>query len=98
MITKKQAQKIIYQKINEKDLSWPDRPEMVILEEETIEKEYGWIFFYQSKKFMESGNISDALAGNAPYIFNKHSGEIIVTGTAYPIDYYITEYERRINV
>ncbi len=34
------------------------------------------------------------LAGNAPYIVNKHSGQLQVTGTAHDIEYYIDEYEQ----
>ena len=37
-----------------------------------------------------------ALAGNAPYIVNRHTGEIRTTGTAQPIEQYIEEYEREL--
>ena len=33
------------------------------------------------------------LGGNAPFIVNRASGEIIETGTAYEIDRYIKDYE-----
>ena len=36
----------------------------------------------------------DTLVGNAPYIVNKYTGEVIETGTAYPIEEYIEEYEK----
>ncbi len=29
----------------------------VVLDGETIEKPYGWIFFYQSKKYLETGEL-----------------------------------------
>jgi hypothetical protein len=34
--------------------------------------------------------------GNAPYIVNKNTGEIIEAGTAYDIEYYIKEYESKL--
>lgn len=65
-----------------------------LLEEETCDKPYGWIFFYQSKRFQETGNWRNSLLGNAPFIFNRVSGEISVTGTAHPLEHYVDKYER----
>lgn len=65
----------------------------VILDDETIEKAWGWVFFYQSKAFIDSGDFRDMLGGNAPLIVNRSSGKIIETGTAYEIEHYIKEYE-----
>ena len=64
-----------------------------ILKDETIEKDWGWVFFYQSLAFLESGDFRDMLGGNAPIIVNKLTGTLIHTGTAYEIEYYIKEYE-----
>ena len=71
-----------------------DDDQYVILEEETIEKEWGWVFFYQSKKYIESGDIGEMLPGNAPYIVNKKNGRLHVAGTAEDIEYYINEFEQ----
>jgi hypothetical protein len=66
----------------------------VVIESQTIDKPYGWVFFYQSRAFAESGRITEAYAGNAPLIFNRVFCEYHVTGTAKPIEQYIEEYER----
>ena len=66
----------------------------VILDEETIEKEFGWVFFYQSSRYLESGNAIDMLFGNAPIIVNKHDGTIQVAGIAQPIEEYLRDYEK----
>jgi immunity protein 35 of polymorphic toxin system len=63
--------------------------EVVIIGSATIEKSYGWIFFYDSKEFLESGNFSDRLAGNAPIVVAKADGRIHTTGTAYPLQHYL---------
>ena len=73
-----------------------DPPEFVVMDENTIEKEWGWVFFYNSERYLKTGAISHALAGNAPFIVNRHTGEIRVTGTALPIERYIEEYEREL--
>lgn len=42
-----------------------------IRDERTLEKEYGWIFFYDSKEFLETQNDLYTLVGNAPVVFEK---------------------------
>jgi len=70
-----------------------DNDERVILDEYTIAKEYGWYFFFNSKRFMDTGDDRYRLAGNAPFLVTKKGGKIIQFGTAYSIDYYIEQYE-----
>jgi len=67
--------------------------ETIILYEETIKKPYGNIYFYTSKKLYETGDDRYAVAGNAPFLVEKETGNIIVFGTARTEDYYIKEYE-----
>ena len=58
-------------------------------------KPYGWVFFYQSSAFLKDpDNRSLALAGNAPFIVDRRSGEIRVLRTGAPLDASLTEYER----
>jgi len=73
--------------------------EIIILDDETIEKEFGWVFFYTSRKFLETGNVLHALVGNAPIIVDKN-GTLHMTGTSKPIEEYIREFEakRKINL
>ncbi len=84
---------MVYREINA-SASSGDREEFVILDDLTREKPWGWVFFYNSKSFVETGDINDSLAGNAPYIVNKHTGELFVTGTAEEIEHYIEQYEK----
>lgn len=58
----------------------------------TQEESFGWVFFYQTKEFLETGNLSAMLAGNAPFIVNRRDGGIHVLGTANPVDVYLREY------
>lgn len=61
----------------------------------TREESFGWIFFYQSKEYLDTENFSAMLAGNAPFIVDKESGTLHVLGTAQPVDFYVEEYVRR---
>lgn len=72
--------------LNEMDLN------VCLLTEHTIEFEYGWVFFYQSAEYLRTGDYSEILLGNAPFIINKYDGSLYVTGTAYSEEVYIEEY------
>ena len=73
MITKDQAIDLVNDQLRKMDT--PDFPFM-IAERHTIDKPYGWVFFYNSKKFLETGEFLYRLAGNGPIILNKFTGEI----------------------
>ena len=65
-----------------------------IVRECTVAKPYGWIFFYQSKDFLDGGNAPTQLAGNAPIIVDRNTSELRVTGTSRPLEHYLEEYEK----
>jgi len=77
------------------DCGWPMPVSMecLILDEHTIEREWGWVFFYQSREFVETGEARTMLSGNAPIIVCRHDGTLRHTGTALPVEKYIEEYE-----
>ena len=52
------------------------------------------MFFYDTKEYVASGNVLHALAGNAPIIINRHTGELVHTGTAREIDFYVENYRK----
>lgn len=66
--------------------------QLMVMDQYTIEFKYGWAFIYQSKEYIESGDISTALGGNGAVIINKFDGKIHQTGSAHPPEKYITEY------
>jgi len=65
-----------------------------ILDECTIERSWGWVFFYDSKLHRDTGDVQFAIAGNAPFIVRRTDGAILVTGTAKEIDEYIQDFQR----
>lgn len=79
-----------------KDWSNEDFPEdeLIVLREDIIDRPKFWVIRYTSKLWNETGEMKYAIAGNAPIIVNKNSGEMIETGTAHSIDYYIDAYEK----
>ena len=61
----------------------------------TIEKTYGWIFFYVTQKYVETGEFQYALAGNGPLVVEKQDGAVYRLGTSRPVEENIREFERR---
>ena len=51
-------------------------------------------FSLGAARYLETGDLSFCLAGNAPIIVDARTGAATVTGTAHPVEHYIAEYER----
>jgi hypothetical protein len=66
--------------------------ELRILDEHTLEADFGWVFFYQSQRFLETGDFPGQLLGNAPLIVDRRDGTLHVTGTANPVEHYVHQY------
>jgi Immunity protein 35 len=64
-----------------------------IIEDATQEVFCGWVFHYQSKRYLESREIGHAFAGNAPILIDARDGSLHITGTAHPNDYYLRNYQ-----
>ena len=79
------------------DLTYNQQRVTLVLTE-LREESFGWVFFYDSKEFLETGDFSMALAGNAPILIDKMTGELTVTGTAYSIEYYIEHYKAKLGL
>jgi hypothetical protein len=70
-----------------------DENKIVIIDSATIKKDYGWYFFSQTKKYLETKNPLDGVVGNGPILVKKENGEVIRFGTALPVEEYIEMYE-----
>lgn len=46
----------------------------VILEDATREEDFGWVFFYESRRYLETRNRSHQLVGNGPLIVDRQGG------------------------
>lgn len=72
----------------------PVEEDVVIDESQTIEEPFGWVYFYNSRRYLETGNFRDQLIGNAPIVVDRSSGTIHETGTAKPLEEYLRPLRR----
>ena len=68
--------------------------ELAVLDDRTIETDFGWVFFWNSKRYLETDEFQYALAGNGPLIVDRRDGSIHETSTAEPIEEIMENYRR----
>lgn len=68
--------------------------EFVIQKDKTITKDYGWIFFYTTKEYAETGDMQYQLPGNAPLVVLKEDGSTEFLSSSIPPEQAIIEYEK----
>lgn len=67
----------------------PADEEAAIDEKQTIEEALGWVYFYNSRQFLETGDFRHQLLGNAPIVVERSTGTVQETGTAKPLEEYL---------
>jgi hypothetical protein len=53
---------------------------LALMEEKTVAKSYGWVFFYDSRQYIETRSVFDAIGGNGPVVVLAESGEVVRLG------------------
>lgn len=90
MIELEVAMKLAKEKLRE--LEEESEIELALLLDDVFEFDYGWLFGYQSKSFVESGDLDTLVGGNAPIIVDKYNSTVHLTGTRRESDFYIKAY------
>ena len=90
MITVDKARQLATKKVDElgKEANVP----LSILKDDIEDFEYGWMFFYQSKEYLDTGNPGKMVGGNAPIIVDKYNALVHITGTSRDENFYIEKY------
>jgi putative addiction module CopG family antidote len=89
---KQEAQGLAEQYLSKMQISPP--MELEIFDEHTIETDFGWVFFWNSKRYLETDEFQYALAGNTPLIVDRRDGSIHQTSTADSIEEIIKRHRR----
>ena len=69
--------------------------ELVILDQHTIEDDFGWVFFWNSREYAEMGDYIYALSGNGPLIVDRSDGSIHEIPSAESIEAALARYRRK---
>ena len=94
MLTREEARQAVSSLLGARAPWMAADDEWMILDSETIERSWGWVFFHTSKRWHETQAIGYAVAGNAPHIVERVSGRLFQLGTSNPVEHYIGNYER----
>jgi Immunity protein 35 len=68
----------------------------LVLDDKIIERPFGWIFFYNSEKFLTTRNVIHRLAGNGPVFVNRETGAVAFFGSTPPLEVILAEYESKL--
>jgi Immunity protein 35 len=64
-----------------------------LVEEDTLEKPYGWYFRAQSKRWLETRAFEDLLVGSGGFLVERETGHIIEFGSTRSIESHFEHYE-----
>ena len=67
--------------------------DLVLRPELTAETDVGWVFFYESRRYLETRDDRDRLMGNAPILVGL-GGDVHLLGTERPVEEYIDDFRR----
>jgi hypothetical protein len=104
MVTRQQADQAVDTYLDEHEIATFDFDSPLPLHEDrhlqklvvvrVDEHDFGWLYFYDSTRHVETNDVRDALVGNAPLIVDRTDGKLYVTGTAHPVEHYLEEFRR----
>jgi hypothetical protein len=57
-----------------------------------LEIDVGWVFGWNTRTFLEHGDLLSSLAGNAPLLVDRRNGSWHELGTAEPVEAYVERY------
>lgn len=89
-MTKQQAKEIAVKAIS----NLKPGTEFVVLDDKTVEKDFGWVFFYSPTKYLETKDPKYLTPGNSPIIVDRADGATHFLPTSVPPPRAIEIYEQ----
>jgi hypothetical protein len=72
-----------------------DEPENVVLDEKTLDKGFYFVFFYESKRYLETNDPRDKLYGSTAIIVEKDNGAFHELGAARSVESQLRHFEAK---
>lgn len=54
----------------------------ILLPDRTVERSFGWVFFYTTKRYLESKSPEDLVPGDGPLVVHRTDGSIAFLSTS----------------
>jgi len=93
MLSYREARERALAQMRSRPAPMPPGDELILIDDDTLEREWGWVFFFGSRRWRETGDPVYEHRGEGPLIVDRHDGTVHMTGTDKPGDYYVTQYE-----
>lgn len=90
-ISKQQALEIARQRLADEG----GAHNLVILEDATVEKDFGWVFHSAAEAYIASGDPNQAVPGFGPLVVSRSDGSTEFIGTSGPPEVGIELYEQK---
>ena len=94
MTTLEQARSQVFDLLN--DMSSRLNVELELDETATRVEPWCWVFFYNSRAYIETGAFSHALTGNGPIVVERVTGQLHELTAARPIEEQLQELRQRV--
>jgi ribosomal protein L7/L12 len=65
------------------------KSDCALVEANTLEYPHCFVFIYQSKKYIETGDFHSMLVGHGPVLVARSDGSVFETGSAFPVEHYV---------
>lgn len=69
--------------------------DLVVLEDATVEREFGWVFIYTTKLHRDTGDRRHAIPGIGPLAVEAIGGRVTFLSSTGPADRAIDDFERQ---
>ena len=76
------------------ELSRISDSELVVEPEKTLERSFGWIFFYTTRDYLETRDEMQRPVGNGPLVVEKRDGTTTFLSSGHPLETSIALYLR----
>lgn len=84
-LTLAEAMEIARRQLDQMEVSCPGQEGFCLLPENIETFDVGWFFFYQSARFIETGDFADSLVGNAPLFVSQSDGNLFFVSYHRPL-------------
>ena len=93
MLSHREARERALAHMRSRPVDLPPGDELVLVDDDTLEREWGWVFFFASRRWRETGEPALRNEGEGPLIVNRFDGQVHATGIGRPSEYFVTLYD-----